>query len=67
MPHKLRTLEDEREMAAPEPGSFDDLGLDPRLLRALGKKGYAAPTRVQLEVVPKVCMHEAKCFYQNSI
>lgn len=41
-------------MAAPGAGSFDDLGLDPRLLRALGKKGYSVPTQVQLEVVPKV-------------
>lgn len=34
--------------------SFADTGLDPRLLRALAKKGYAAPTPVQAQAVPKV-------------
>ena len=31
-----------------------DLGLDPRLLRALGKKGFSELTPVQIEVIPKV-------------
>ncbi len=34
--------------------SADDLGLDPRLLRALGKKGFAELTPVQVQVIPKV-------------
>ncbi|KAG2453496.1 hypothetical protein HYH02_001716 [Chlamydomonas schloesseri] len=33
--------------------SFQDLGLDPRLLRALGKRGFAKPTPVQLEAIPR--------------
>ncbi|PNW75448.1 hypothetical protein CHLRE_12g526850v5 [Chlamydomonas reinhardtii] len=33
--------------------SFQDLGLDPRLLRALGKRGFTKPTPVQLEAIPK--------------
>ena len=35
------------------PASFADLGLDPRLLRALAKKGYTAPTPVQAHAIPK--------------
>jgi len=34
--------------------SANDLGLDPRLLRALGKKGFAELTPVQVQVIPKV-------------
>lgn len=33
--------------------SFADLGLDPRLLRAISKRGFAAPTPVQLHAIPK--------------
>ncbi|GIL46760.1 hypothetical protein Vafri_3662 [Volvox africanus] len=33
--------------------SFQDLGLDPRLLRALGKRGFTKPTPVQLEAIPR--------------
>jgi ATP-dependent RNA helicase DDX56/DBP9 len=33
--------------------SFQDLGLDPRLLRALGKRGFSKPTPVQLEAIPR--------------
>ena len=33
--------------------SFHDLGLDPRLLRAIGKRGFDRPTAVQLECIPK--------------
>jgi superfamily II DNA/RNA helicase len=28
--------------------SFDDMGLDPRLLRALAKRGFDKPTPVQV-------------------
>ena len=33
--------------------SFQDLGLDPRLLRAIHKRGLVKPTLVQLECIPK--------------
>lgn len=33
--------------------SFQELGLDPRLLRAIHKRGLAKPTLVQLECIPK--------------
>lgn len=33
--------------------SFDSLGLDPRLLRAVSKKGFAKPTPVQAQGIPK--------------
>ncbi|KAL4858273.1 DEAD-box ATP-dependent RNA helicase 16 [Chlorella vulgaris] len=33
--------------------SFDDTGLDPRLLRALSKRGLTKPTPVQAECIPK--------------
>lgn len=33
--------------------SFSELGLDPRVLRALAKKGFSAPTPVQAEAVAK--------------
>ncbi|DBB15417.1 TPA: hypothetical protein ACH3X3_003648 [Trebouxia sp. C0006] len=32
---------------------FDDLQLDPKLLQALRKKGYATPTRVQATCIPE--------------
>jgi ATP-dependent RNA helicase DDX56/DBP9 len=34
--------------------SFEDTGLDPRIVRALQKKGYDKPTPVQSEAIPKV-------------
>lgn len=34
--------------------SFDATGLDPRLLRALAKKGYERPTPAQAETIPRV-------------
>ena len=34
--------------------SANDLGLDPRLLRALAKKSFAELTPVQVQVIPKV-------------
>ncbi|KAI8466490.1 MAG: P-loop containing nucleoside triphosphate hydrolase protein [Monoraphidium minutum] len=33
--------------------SFADLGLDPRLLRSLGKQGFDTPTPVQAAAIPK--------------
>ena len=33
--------------------SFQDLGLDPRLLRAIAKRGFENPTAVQLECIPR--------------
>lgn len=33
--------------------SFDDLQLDPKLLQALRKKGFATPTPVQVACVPE--------------
>lgn len=32
---------------------FADLGLDPRLLRSLGKQGFEKPTPVQAAAIPK--------------
>jgi ATP-dependent RNA helicase DDX56/DBP9 len=32
---------------------FDDLQLDPKLLQALRKKGFASPTRVQATCIPE--------------
>ncbi|KAK9802873.1 hypothetical protein WJX72_007990 [[Myrmecia] bisecta] len=40
-------------VSAAAPLTFDDLGLDPRLLRALDKKAYQRPTLVQRECIPK--------------
>jgi superfamily II DNA/RNA helicase len=39
-----------RKMSQP---TFADTGLDPRLLRALAKRGFTRPTPVQLEAIPK--------------
>jgi superfamily II DNA/RNA helicase len=33
-------------------GSFEDMGLDARLLRALAKKGLKQPTAVQAKCIP---------------
>ena len=32
---------------------FQDTGLDPRLVRALGKRGLTRPTPVQLAAIPR--------------
>ncbi len=34
--------------------SFDNLGLDPRLMKAVGTMGYAEPTPIQREAIPLV-------------
>ena len=34
--------------------SFDNLGLDPRLLQAVGAMGYAAPTPIQEQSIPAI-------------
>ena len=34
--------------------SFDDLGLSPELLRAIGDTGYTIPTPIQAQAIPKV-------------
>lgn len=34
--------------------TFEETGLDPRLLRALAKRGLTAPTPVQAAAIPKV-------------
>jgi len=34
--------------------SFDNLGLDPRLLKAVGAMGYDAPTPIQAQAIPPV-------------
>ena len=34
--------------------SFDNLGLDPRLMKAVGSMGYAEPTPIQREAIPLV-------------
>ncbi len=41
--------------------SFEELGLDPRLLRALAKRGLTAPTPVQSAAIPKVDTAAARC------
>ncbi|HSA57871.1 MAG TPA: DEAD/DEAH box helicase [Gemmatimonadaceae bacterium] len=42
-----------REEAAQDP-SFDDLGLQPELLRAVHDAGYASPTPIQREAIPLI-------------
>ncbi|MFB6240742.1 MAG: DEAD/DEAH box helicase, partial [Gemmatimonadota bacterium] len=34
------------------PRSFEELGLEPRLLEALSRRGYEAPTAIQRRAIP---------------
>jgi len=34
--------------------SFDNLGLHPKILKAVAEAGYSEPTKIQLKVIPKV-------------
>ena len=38
---------------ATSPLNWSDTGLEPRLLRALAKRGFAAPTAVQHAAIPR--------------
>ena len=44
---------DGNNAAEPFVVDFSSIGLDPRLLRALAKKGYGSPTLVQAECIPR--------------
>src|SRR5215208_4186811 len=41
-------------MPAPDGLSFDDLGLDPRVLKALRDVGYETPSPIQAEAIPSL-------------
>lgn len=43
---------DSKKIDVPAPASFEELGLDPRLLQAIAKEKYAAPTPIQAKAIP---------------
>lgn len=44
----------EEEEEAEQDKSFEELGLDPRLIRALSKKGIEKPTPIQQTAIPYI-------------
>lgn len=52
-PNKRKNEEDEGEEKEEEL-SFEDLGLDARLIRALSKKSITKPTPIQREAIPLI-------------
>jgi ATP-dependent RNA helicase RhlE len=34
--------------------SFDNLGLEPEILRAIAEQGYTTPTEIQSKAIPRV-------------
>jgi len=44
--------EGKKQPTASAPSSFEELGLDSRLLQAIAKEQYAAPTPIQAKAVP---------------
>lgn len=45
-------VEEQRDVAEKEDKSFEEIGLDPRLIRALTKKGIEKPTPIQQTAIP---------------
>jgi len=41
-----------KQSIASVPSSFEDLGLDSRLLQAIAKEQYSAPTPIQAKAIP---------------
>ena len=52
--------EEEAEAEAEEEKSFEELGLDPRLTRALMKKGILKPTPIQRVAIPLILVSLSK-------
>lgn len=44
----------EEEVDEEQDLGFEDMGLDPRLLRALAKQGIFTPTPIQLKAIPLI-------------
>jgi len=44
--------EEKKQTTATAPSSFEELGLDSRLLQAIAKEQYAAPTPIQAKAIP---------------
>ncbi|KAI5075692.1 hypothetical protein GOP47_0009768 [Adiantum capillus-veneris] len=53
MDDRKEKLEDEDE-GEDEDFSFEDMGLDPQLLRAIAKRGLSKPTPIQLKAIPLI-------------
>lgn len=53
-PKEIALGEEEEEEEEEVEQNFEDLGLDPRLLRALIKKGIEKPTPIQRVAVPLI-------------
>lgn len=55
---QIKAVEEEEKPAAEQEGeeepSFEELGLDPRLIRALNKKNIHKPTPIQLAAIPYI-------------
>ncbi|XP_075656362.1 DEAD-box ATP-dependent RNA helicase 16 isoform X2 [Castanea sativa] len=53
-PKVIESKEEEEEEKEEEEKSFEELGLDPRLIRALTKKGIDKPTPIQQVAIPLI-------------
>lgn len=45
-------MEEKKQATASALSSFEELGLDSRLLQAIAKEQYAAPTPIQAKAIP---------------
>ena len=54
-------------MEAADGASFEALGLDPRLVRALGKQGLTTPTAVQARGIPLALAGKVRRRPQSSV
>ncbi|KAF3794193.1 DEAD-box ATP-dependent RNA helicase 16 [Nymphaea thermarum] len=50
----LKEVDEEEEEDDDEIRSFEEMGLDPRLIRALSKKGITLPTPIQSAAIPRI-------------
>lgn len=52
VPEEIVGAKSLEETPTPTAASFEGLGLDPRLLQAIAKEEYAAPTPIQAKAIP---------------
>jgi ATP-dependent RNA helicase DDX56/DBP9 len=52
VPEEVATAAETKEAETPKPMTFENLGLDARLLQAIAKEKYATPTPIQAKAIP---------------
>lgn len=52
VPEEVETVTETKEPETQKPSTFEELGLDARLLQAIAKEKYATPTPIQAKAIP---------------